>query len=107
MKVLVLDTSVLIDLDRGSLVEATFRLPFEITVPDLLYERELKDDGEPDFIRVAVFGLTLVTANLPTAQPPPAPNAAPSRTYATQNAFSRSSNSPAGPSNLFRPSSST
>ena len=27
MKVLVSDTSVLIDLDRGNLVEATFRLP--------------------------------------------------------------------------------
>ena len=45
------DTSVLIDLDRGALVEPTFRLPFELTVPDLLYERELKDHGGPDFIR--------------------------------------------------------
>ena len=51
MKVLVSDTSVLIDLDRGSLVEPTFRLPFEFTVPDLLYERELKDHGGLDFIR--------------------------------------------------------
>ena len=107
MKVLVSDTSVLIDLDRGSLVEPTFRLPFEFTVPDLLHERELKDHGGPDFIGVAAFGLTLVTANPPTAPRPRAPNAASSRTYATQNAFSRSSNSPAGPSNLFRPSSST
>ena len=107
MKVLVSDTSVLIDLDRGSLVEATFRFPFEFTVPDLLYERELKDQGESDFISVAAFGLTLVTSNLPTARPAPAPNPAPSRNYATQNAFSRSSNSSAGPSNLFRPSSST
>ena len=52
MKVLVSDTSVLIDLDRGSLVEPTFRLPFAFTVPDLLYERELKDHGGPDFIRL-------------------------------------------------------
>ena len=52
MKVLVSDTSVLIDLDRGSLVEPTFRLPFEFTVPDLLYERELKDHGGPEFIRL-------------------------------------------------------
>ena len=44
------DTSVLIDLDRGALVEPTFHLPFEFTVPDLLYERELKDHGGPDFI---------------------------------------------------------
>ena len=54
MKVLVSDTSVLIDLDRGLLVEATFRLPYEFTVPDLLYERELKDHGGPDFIRLGL-----------------------------------------------------
>ena len=54
MKVLVSDTLVLIDLDRGSLVEPTFRLPFEFTVPDLLYERELKDHGGPEFIRLGL-----------------------------------------------------
>ena len=48
------DTSVLIDLDRGSLVEPTFRLPFEFTVPDLLYERELKAHGGPDLIRLGL-----------------------------------------------------
>ena len=54
MKVLVSDTSVLIDLDRGTLVEATFRLPFEFTVPDLLYERELREHGGPDFVRMGL-----------------------------------------------------
>ena len=54
MKVLVSDTSVLIDLDRGSLVEPAFRLPFEFTVPDLLYERELKAHGGPDLIRLGL-----------------------------------------------------
>ena len=48
------DTSVLIDLDRGSLVELAFRLPFEFTVPDLLYERELKAYGGPDLIRLGL-----------------------------------------------------
>ena len=48
------DTSVLIDLERGSLVEPTFRLPFEFTVPDLLYERELKDHGDPELIRLGL-----------------------------------------------------
>ena len=43
MNVLVSDTSVLVDLERGALLEASFRLPFRFTVPDLLYERELKD----------------------------------------------------------------
>ena len=45
MKILVSDTSALVDLERGSLLEATFRLPFEFVVPDLLYERELRDHG--------------------------------------------------------------
>ena len=48
------DTSVLIDLERGSLVEPAFRLPFEFTVPDLLYERELKAHGGPDLIRLGL-----------------------------------------------------
>ena len=54
MKVLVSDTSVLIDLDRGNLVESTFRLPFEFTVPDLLYERELREHGGPEFVRLGL-----------------------------------------------------
>jgi hypothetical protein len=39
--ILVSDTSVLIDLERGKLLEEMFRLPFEFAVPDLLYAREL------------------------------------------------------------------
>ena len=44
MAVLVSDTSVIIDLDRGSLLDDLFRLPFEFAVPDLLYRRELQGD---------------------------------------------------------------
>ena len=54
MRVLVSDTSVLIDLERGSLLEASFRLPFRFSVPDLLYERELKDWGGEDLIRLGL-----------------------------------------------------
>jgi hypothetical protein len=42
--VLVSDTSVIIDLERGSLLEDLFCLPFEFAVPDLLYRRELQGD---------------------------------------------------------------
>jgi hypothetical protein len=45
MRVLVSDTSVLIDLERGDFLEAAFALPWEFAVPDLLYERELRDHG--------------------------------------------------------------
>lgn len=41
MAILVSDTSVIIDLDRGALLEDTFRLPHEFAVPDVLFEREL------------------------------------------------------------------
>ena len=40
--VVVSDTSVLIDLERGRLLKAAFHLPFAFAVPDLLYEQELK-----------------------------------------------------------------
>jgi hypothetical protein len=45
MPILVSDTSVLIDLERGTLLEAAFRLPDTLVVPDLLYDRELKRHG--------------------------------------------------------------
>ncbi len=41
MTILVSDTSVLIDLERASLLEEMFLLPFEFAVPDLLFTREL------------------------------------------------------------------
>lgn len=42
MTVFVSDTSVLIDLERGALLETAFALPFEFAVPDLLYAQELR-----------------------------------------------------------------
>lgn len=53
-QVLVSDTSVLIDLTRGSLLEASFSLAFRFVVPDLLYERELKDWGGEDLVRLGL-----------------------------------------------------
>ena len=44
MRVLVSDTSILIDLDRGNLVELVFALPYEFAVPDVLYHREIKGE---------------------------------------------------------------
>ena len=47
MLVLVSDTSVLFDLERGGLLEAAFALPYEFAVPDLLYKRELHNYNGP------------------------------------------------------------
>jgi hypothetical protein len=41
--VLVSDTSVLVDLQRGGVLETALHLPYEFAVPDLLFERELRD----------------------------------------------------------------
>jgi hypothetical protein len=54
--VLVSDTSVIIDLERGALLDDLFRLPFEFAVPDLLYRREL--DG-PLGDRLQALGLRI------------------------------------------------
>jgi hypothetical protein len=50
MKILVSDTSVLIDLERGGFLDSCFQLPFEFAVPDLLYVRELADFGGPELV---------------------------------------------------------
>ena len=42
--ILVSDTSVLIDLERGDLLEAIFALPDEFAVPDVLYDREMQGE---------------------------------------------------------------
>ncbi len=54
IKVLVSDTSILIDLERGSLLETCFRLPFQFVVPDLLYEQELKNHGGDNLLRLGL-----------------------------------------------------
>jgi len=43
MLLLVSDSSVLIDLERGGLLESTFLSGHTLVVPDLLFENELKD----------------------------------------------------------------
>ena len=58
MNVLVSDTSVLIDLERGGLLETAFSLPVDFAVPDLLYNRELQ---QPDGERLLDWGLRIET----------------------------------------------
>ena len=50
IRILVFDTSVLIDLERGNLLEACFNLPFRFTVPDLLCELELAERDRENLI---------------------------------------------------------
>jgi hypothetical protein len=52
--ILVSDTSVLIDLERGHFLECCFRLSHEFAVPDLLYRRELEDFGGPELVTLGL-----------------------------------------------------
>ena len=63
MKVIVSDISVLIDLERGSFLESIFSLPFDFVVPDILFERELKNYNGRALIE---FGLHVKELNSAT-----------------------------------------
>src|SRR5712691_13120784 len=57
MAILVSDSSVLIDLERGGLLEAAFECGLTMVVPDLLFENELKDSNGAYLVKL---GLTVV-----------------------------------------------
>lgn len=61
MIVLVSDTSILIDLERGDLLEGAFSVGLSLVVPDLLYDRELKEDIGP-YLRSLGLGVVTLTA---------------------------------------------
>lgn len=56
---LVFDTSVLVDLDRGGILNALFQLPFDIGVPDVLYDLELRDWEGPNLVAAGLKVLAL------------------------------------------------
>jgi hypothetical protein len=68
MTILVSDTSVLIDLERGQFLDACFDLPVEFAVPDLLYRRELAEYGGADLIARGLRVEELTSAELTVAQ---------------------------------------
>lgn len=61
------DTSVLVDLERGDLLEAVFRLPEIFAVPDLLFERELADHNGARFMALGLTVLELDPAGVALA----------------------------------------
>lgn len=68
MTVLVSDTSVLIDLERGGVVDSCFDLAAEFAVPDLLYKRELAAYGGADLVARGLRVVELTKEELTTAQ---------------------------------------
>jgi hypothetical protein len=65
---LVSDTSVLIDLERGGLLAAVFALPMKFAVPDLLYERELRTWPGGDLKEAGLLVLALDADGVELAQ---------------------------------------
>lgn len=68
MRVLVSDTSILIDLERADLLRAAFSLDAEFVVPDLLYERELRNSGGADLLALGLRVESLDESEVERAQ---------------------------------------
>ena len=66
--ILVSDTSVLIDLDRGGLLEPAFSCGLTMVVPDLLYARELEADNGPLLRSLGLGVVALVPDEVTFAQ---------------------------------------
>ncbi|WP_445222648.1 hypothetical protein [Bradyrhizobium sp. Pa8] len=61
---LVSDTSVLIDLERARLLEDLFRLPFELSVSNLLYDRKLAGELGNQLVELGLRVEVLTPAEL-------------------------------------------
>ncbi len=49
MLLLISDANILIDIEDGNLTSVIFRLPYEIAVPDILFELELRERHSSSF----------------------------------------------------------
>jgi predicted nucleic acid-binding protein len=67
-RLLVSDTSVLIDLERGALLQTTFKLATPLAVPDVLYERELRASNGELLLTLGLQVLELDGAGVAVAQ---------------------------------------
>ena len=67
MDILVSDTSVIIDLERGQLLEAVFKLPYGFAVPETLYRNELEVYGGAQLVALGLKIETLSGEEVMTA----------------------------------------
>jgi hypothetical protein len=68
MAALVMDTSVVIDLERGGLLDSAFGCGWAIAVPDWLYENELAENSGPYLKTLGLGVLELTGAEVELAQ---------------------------------------
>lgn len=60
MAILVSDTSVLIELERGGVLEPAFSFGLTMVVPDLLYQNEIEEENGP-YLRTLGLGVVSLT----------------------------------------------
>jgi len=46
VQLLISDANILIDLEEGQLIELTFQLPYQFTIPDILFVEELETEHQ-------------------------------------------------------------
>jgi len=68
MAILVSDTSVLIDLERGEFLRCAFELEADLAVPDLLFERELKGELRDELLALGLRVESLTEEGVAQAQ---------------------------------------
>jgi hypothetical protein len=68
MIILVADSSVLIDLERGNLLEVALSGPDVLAAPDFLYEAEIRDNGGPELLRLGLQIIELDAAEMTASQ---------------------------------------
>lgn len=68
LRILISDTSVLIDLERGGLLEAAFSLPLEFAVPDLLFRQELEPFNGSGLVELGLKVISLAPTTVAKAQ---------------------------------------
>jgi hypothetical protein len=68
MAALVMDTSVVIDLERGGLLDFAFACDWSVAVPDLLYEHELVENSGPYLKTLGLGVLELAASEVDLAQ---------------------------------------
>ena len=68
MRIVVSDTSCMIDLRKGGLLEAVLRLPYSFVMPDTLFENEWLDLSEDEKSALLNLGLEVHTLSGPLVQ---------------------------------------
>lgn len=68
MIILVSDTSILIDLERGDLLNAAFSCGLTMVVPDLLYEREIEQNNGAYLRALGLVVISLTSEEVELAQ---------------------------------------